>query len=125
MTCLEQRTRQLEELKHTSINPLTYVVEWYYPGIWSGPAKSWRFDSIEEAEEQREIDEDKYKIKRRLLVDKNRQETALFTGSQRERKEMTKRHYQELNALDAEYRRLNVLDASRVLNAVEYNDEEC
>lgn len=58
---------------------------------------------LDEAEEQREIDEDKYKIKRRLLVDKNRQETALFTGSQRERKEMTKRHYQELNALDAEY----------------------
>lgn len=54
MTCLQQRTRQLEELKHTSINPLTYVVEWYYPGIWSGPAKSWRFDSIEDAEEQRE-----------------------------------------------------------------------
>ena len=53
MTCLEQRTRQLEELKHTSINPLTYVVELYYPGIWASPAESWRFESIEEAEEQR------------------------------------------------------------------------
>ena len=53
MTCKEQRTRQLEELKHTSINPLTYVVEVYYPGIFSTPAESWKFDRIEDAEEQR------------------------------------------------------------------------
>ena len=54
MTCLEQRQRQLEELKHTSINPLVYVVEWYYPGLWNSPCESWAFDSIEDAEQQRE-----------------------------------------------------------------------
>jgi len=53
MTCKEQRERQLEELKHASINPLTYVVEVYYPGIWAGPSESWKFENIEEAEEQR------------------------------------------------------------------------
>lgn len=58
---------------------------------------------LEEAEAQRETDEAKYKSRRRSIIDRNRQETALFTGSQRERKEMTKRHYQELNALDKEY----------------------
>ena len=58
---------------------------------------------LEEAEAQRETDEAKYKSRRRSITEKNRQETALFTGSQRERKEMTKRHYQELNALDKEY----------------------
>lgn len=54
MTCKEQRTRQLEELKHTSINPLTYIVELYYPGIFTRPAETWRFDNIEDAEQQRE-----------------------------------------------------------------------
>lgn len=58
---------------------------------------------LEEAEAQRETDEAKYKSRRRSIIERNRQETALFTGSQRERKEMTKRHYQELNALDKEY----------------------
>ena len=58
---------------------------------------------LEDAEAQRETDEAKYKSRRRSIIERNRQETALFTGSQRERKEMTKRHYQELNALDKEY----------------------
>ena len=42
MTCKEQRNRQLEELKHTSINPLTYVVELYSPGIFTRPRKHGR-----------------------------------------------------------------------------------
>ena len=58
---------------------------------------------LEEAEEQRDIDEAKYKSDRKSLIEAHRQKMALFSGSHRERKEMTKSHYQELNALDAEY----------------------
>ena len=79
---------------------------------------------LEEADKEVEARQNAYKIARMQMVERQRQEMETFSGTERQRREKRKEHWEELNKLDEKYLNEMIATLTTLVNDAKVGDIE-
>lgn len=79
---------------------------------------------LEEADKEVEARQNAYKIARMQMVERQRQEMETFSGTERQRREKRKEHWEELNKLDEKYLNEMIATLTTLVNDAKIGDIE-